>query len=198
MNYLAHALLSCETPEAITGAMLGDFVKPGAAQQLSPAVQQAVRRHRDIDRFTDGHEQHRQSRTRISPERRFFSAVLVDIFYDHFLARHWARFSTCPLEVFTRSVYDVLWPQRDTFSPRLQRILPAMVADDWLASYAELDAVEAALDGIAWRLRRYTRARVLNGAIAELIDQYDGLEADFLGFFPELVAHVNGQNRRAA
>jgi acyl carrier protein phosphodiesterase len=197
VNYLAHSLLSCESPAAITGAMLGDFVKGGELQRWPAPVQQAVVRHRDIDIFTDGHARFRQSRARISDARRLFSGVLVDVFYDHFLARHWSRFCHQPLATFTRRVYDVLWPQRAAFPARLQRVLPYMVADDWLASYAEIDAVEAALDGIAWRLRRYARARVLHGAITELLDQYRELEKDFLDFFPALTAYVD-ERRRAA
>jgi len=197
LNYLAHVHLSCHSPEAVTGAILGDFAKGRRDREWPAAVQSAVRLHREIDAFTDRHSRVRQSCARVSEPRRRFAGILVDVFYDHFLARHWRRFSPQGLEQFTRRVYDVLWPQRDCFPSRLQRILPYMVGEDWLASYAEVDAVEAAIGGIAWRLRKYERARVLNGAIGELLDQYAGLESDFLSFYPELVWFTDSRRLEA-
>jgi acyl carrier protein phosphodiesterase len=193
MNYLAHVFLSHDTPEAVTGALLGDFVKGRAAEDWPPRVRDAILLHRAIDRFTDSHPIHRMSCALVSRERRRFAGVLVDVFYDHFLARHWARYCETGLEEFTASVYAVLLPQRASFPERLQRMLPYMAADDWLASYAEIESVDAALNGIARRFRRFPRAQVLTTAIEELERDYARFEAHFLAFFPELQQFVAAQ-----
>lgn len=165
--------------------MLGDFVKGRVPEHWSAAVRAGILRHRAIDRYTDGHEQVRASRAIISPERRRFAGILLDIFYDHFLARRWARYHERPLAEFTRSVYAVLLPQRAAFPDRLQRILPRMAADDWLASYAEISSVNLALNGIARRFRYAERARPLASAVEELERNYAALEAHFAQFFPD-------------
>ena len=190
MNYLAHAFLSRDAPERLIGGLLGDFVKGPVGERYSPAVRAGILLHRAIDRYTDDHELVRASRALVSPERRRFAGILVDVFYDHFLARHWRRYSEVALPDFTREVYATLLAHRAGFPERLQRILPWMAGDDWLGSYGELWAVDAALNGIARRFRRFPRARVLTGAVEELEHNYTDLEVYFLRFFPELVAYV--------
>lgn len=191
MNYLAHVFVSHATPAAITGAILGDFVKGRTPLHWEPAVSAAIRLHRAVDRYTDQHPVVTASRSQISPARRRFAGILVDIFYDHFLARHWLRYHSRPLPEFTRAVYAVLLPQRARFPERLQRILPGMAADDWLASYAEPAAVHAALNGIARRFRYPERAAVLNTAVAELERNYAALEEQFFAFIPELTVFAS-------
>lgn len=198
MNYLAHLLLSHETPEAVTGAILGDFVKGRVAAAWGPAVQDAIRLHRAIDRYTDGHPLPCASRALVSSARRRFAGVVVDIFYDHFLARHWHRYQERALADFARDVYAVLLPQRARFPERLQRILPSMTHDDWLGAYAEVAAVDRALRGMARRLRYPARAAPLAGAVEELERNYDALEAQFTAFFPQLRAYASAERIRAA
>jgi len=121
----------------------------------------------------------------------------VDVFYDHFLARHWQRYTELPLEDFTRQVYTTLLPHMASYPERLQRLLPRMAADDWLASYAEIESVDAALHGIARRFQRYPRAVVLTDGVQELLLNYAALEQHFLDFFPELLGFVETEQRNA-
>lgn len=193
MNYLAHVYLSHDTPEAITGAMLGDFVKGRVPQRWGAAVSEAIRRHRAIDRFTDAHPAVRASRALLTAQHRRFGGILIDVFYDHFLARDWARYHDRPLPEFTRRVYEVLLPQRALFPTRLQRILPAMAQDDWLAAYADVDSVNAALHGIARRFRYPERAAVLRTSVSELERNYGPLAALFDRFFRDVRSFVRDE-----
>ena len=198
MNFLAHCLLSHATPQLLTGGMLGDFVKGAVKDQYPPEVRAGILLHRAIDCYTDAHSLVHTSRARISPARRRFAGVLVDVFYDHFLACHWSRYAELPLEAFTQQVYATLQPQIADFPERLQRILPRMAADDWLAAYAEIESVDAALHGMARRFARFTRfarAPVLADGVQELLRSYAGLEQDFLAFFPELQHYVADETR---
>jgi len=195
MNYLAHAFLARATPELLTGGMLGDFVKgEWQLHDYPPDIRAGIHLHRAIDRFTDSHPAVLASRTLVSPTRRRFAGILIDVFYDHYLARHWHRFSDEPLGEFTEHVYATLWPQRENFPERLQHILPWMLDDDWLASYAEVEAVDAALRGIARRFARYPRAAVLADGASELLDNYHALERHFHEFFPEAQAFAERQS----
>jgi acyl carrier protein phosphodiesterase len=186
MNYLAHAFLSRATPELLTGGMLGDFVKGRIDDRYSAGVCAGIALHRAIDRYTDDHPVVQASRAHVAPERRRFAGILVDVFYDHFLALHWQRYSAVPLHRFTREVYAVLWPQRRTFPTRLQHMLPWMRAEDWLGGYAEVGAINTALRGIARRFRFAERARPLAEGVEDLLVHYDAFERQFHEFFPQL------------
>lgn len=190
MNYLAHVFLAPATPAGIAGALLGDFVKGRAVMQYPIAVRAAIDLHRAIDRYTDAHPLVAGCRELVSAPRRRFAGVMTDVFFDHFLARHWECFSATPLERFTSRVYDTLFAQQNSLPPRLQAILPHMAAEDWLASYGEIEAVDAALRGIAQRFRRFPRAKVMERGVEDLLRDYERFEERFCMFFPELRAFV--------
>ena len=197
MNYLAHALLAGPDDDYRLGGLLGDFVKgplSPAPPQFSAAVVQGLLLHRRIDSFADAHRAFARSRQRVSVERRRYSGIVVDMFYDHFLAAHWARFSTQPLESFSAAVYALL--SRRPIPDRLARILPRMCQEDWLASYREPAAVGRALDQIA--VHRLKRSNTLSGAGGELVQCYAQFESDFHEFFPAAMAFAEGFRRQRA
>jgi acyl carrier protein phosphodiesterase len=197
MNYLAHALLAGPLATDRVGGVAGDFVK-GLLQPcpawLAAALAEGVRLHRRIDSFADMHPTFRRSRARVSDARRRFGGVLVDMFYDHFLAAHWPRFSTQPLTAFTAETYRQIKmhgkPLPEAFGPVFAR----MAAQDWLASYRESSSVALALDRMAqYRLRQ---PNPLAGAGEELLQECAGLETDLLAFLPDALAFAE-QVRRA-
>ena len=187
MNYLAHLFLSGRTEQALIGGLLGDFVKGAIGDRYDARVCKGISLHRKIDRYTDDHEVVLASRRLVSQERRRFAGIMVDVFYDHFLACHWSRYAALSLDEFTHEVYAILLRHHHNFPQRLQYIVPRMVHDDWLGSYRELWRVGAALDGISRRLRR---SNTLTGGLRELEANYARFEAHFLAFFPQLMRHV--------
>ncbi len=187
MNYLAHLFLARGDEQALIGALLGDFVKGRSAEQYRPAVRRGILLHRQIDRYTDAHALVRASRALVSPERRRFAGIMMDVFYDHFLARHWQRYADVALGDFSREVYAILLRRQREFPERLQAIVPRMVSNDWLGRYRELDGIAVAVDGISRRLRR---PNTLAGAASELTANYARVQGYFLAFFPQLMAFV--------
>ena len=184
MNFLAHLCLSGNGDDDLLGGLLGDFVKGSPEGRYRPAVAEAIRFHRAIDSYADAHAVTRASRGRISPARRRFAGVIVDMAYDHFLCRHWQRFNSRDLDAFVRRVYHVLSTNRPLLPERLTRILPRMIAEDWLTSYAHLERVGEALDRITLRL---SRGDEFLHAVSEIELNYAALEQDFLAFFPDLM-----------
>jgi acyl carrier protein phosphodiesterase len=187
MNYLAHLFLAGPEPQAVLGALMGDFVKGPLDQRYPPAITRGLALHRRIDTFTDAHPVTAASRARISPGRRRFAGIMVDLFYDHFLARHWEEHAREPLATFTARVYALLQQHEALLPEPLRSIAPRMAQSDWLASYAQVESIHAALDRMSLRLKR---ENLLAGAGAELQANYAALEADFRAFFPDLVHFV--------
>lgn len=186
MNFLAHLLLGPDEPQQALGGLLGDFVKgPLAAIQLPEPVREGIWLHRKIDSFTDRHELVQRSRARVSPERRRYAGIMVDMFYDHLLARHWQRFSEQSLEEFTERMYRAVAEQQDLLPDNARTILLRMAEEDWLGSYAQLDNLHLALDNMA--RRRLRPGNPLSGAAFELEGDYRGFEEDFLDFMPQVI-----------
>lgn len=179
MNFLAHAYLAGESPADRLGGLIGDFVKGTLPAGLPADIAAGVRLHRQIDVYADAHPAFQRSRERVSSARRRVSGVMIDMFYDHFLARHWARFHASPLEQFSAEMYALMDAHGAILPPRLLQILPRMRDGDWLASYRRAESIELALDRMSLRLRR---ANPLAGSGAELGADYAGFEADFFEF----------------
>jgi acyl carrier protein phosphodiesterase len=184
MNYLAHLRLAGPEPEALLGALMGDFVKGPLGERFPPGITRGLVLHRRIDAFTDAHPVTAGSRSRVSPLRRRFAGIMVDLFYDHFLARHWDQHADEPLGAFTARVYALLDRHAAVLPERLRSIAPRMTRFDWLGSYVHVESIHAALDRMSLRL---TRENPLAGAGAELEANYTAFEADFRAFFPEVV-----------
>jgi acyl carrier protein phosphodiesterase len=194
MNYLAHLYLAPPGDDGLLGSLMGDFVKGPLTGAHPPGIAHALVLHRRIDAFTDAHARVRASRGRVSGARRRFAGIMVDLFYDHFLARHWGQYSDERLETFTARVYTLLADRRDALPERLREVAARMQQYDWLGSYRQVRNIHTALDRISLRLRRENR---LGGAAEELEQKYDEFEADFRAFFPDVVQFARLHHRVA-
>ncbi|WP_462382014.1 acyl carrier protein phosphodiesterase [Pseudomonas sp. Marseille-QA0892] len=187
MNYLAHLLLGGPKPDQLLGSLYGDFVKGPLNGDWPAEVERSIRLHRAIDAFTDAHPCVRQGKARFPAARRRFAGIVVDVFFDHCLARDWSLHSDVPLDQFTARVYQVL-ADEPALPARLATIAPRMAAQDWLGSYRDFEVLR---DVIAGMSRRLSRPEWLAGAYEELEALYEPLSADFQAFFPELMAFAD-------
>lgn len=189
MNYLAHLYLAGPQPhpQALVGALMGDFVKGPVPTDYSHRLQQGIVLHRQIDAYTDAHPQVQRSRQRIRPDWRRYGGILVDMFYDHFLACRWQAYSTRPLPLFAAEVYRILTEHQPLLPERMQRSVTYMRDTDLLVSYRDITGIARALAGIERRLRRPS---CLGQAAVELEQHYSGFGDDFAAFFPDLIAFV--------
>ena len=189
MNYLVHFLLAGDDDELRLGNILGDFVKgrverfdhPGATERLKVGIQL----HRTIDAFSDRHPAVRRSKQILAPEYGRLSGVIVDVFYDHVLARRWNEFHPQPLGFYTGQVYRTLHDNRHRIPDPMHPFIEAMRRGDWLGAYATERGIERALQGMA---RRHPVAAGIGGAAATLPAHFDRFSADFDAFLPDLQA----------
>lgn len=188
MNYLAHAFLSEKNnDESVIGNLLGDFVKGNPDHHYSGDILKWIKIHRKIDYFTDAHSMFRSSKRLISHNRRRFSGIIIDICFDHFLAKNWRQFSDEELPVFVQRVYAILESNKLMLPERLKTILPRLISEDWFTSYKSLDGVGSVLNRMSKRLKR---ENTLAGSVDEIIYNYEQLESNFFSFFPELIGFV--------
>ena len=184
MNFLTHLFLSNGAPEVLVGNLMGDFVKGRLDGRFPTGIRQGILLHREIDSFTGKNWHFLRSKRRLDQSFGHYRGVLVDLFYDHFLAAHWEDYADVPLSVFISDAWRVLSEHRQYLPDKLQRIMPFMFRD-WLPSYSHIDGIAAVLQRISLRLKRANR---LGEGAEELSRHYEELYGDFLKFIPELIA----------
>ena len=196
MNFLAHALLAGDRDSDRVGGLLGDFVKGPLPAGLPPELADGVALHRAIDSFADRHWAFAASRARVSPARRRVAGVLVDLFYDHLLARDWATHGEGELAAYAASLYRAVRAQAQHLPDAANEVATMMQRGDWLASYRDLAAVGRAIDRMA--IHRLRRPNTLGGGIDEFVADADGFAADFASFLPDATAFAADWRARRA
>lgn len=190
MNFLAHAYLAGDDEAHRLGGLMGDFIKGPLPGGLRPDLAAGVALHRRIDSYAERHPAFRQSRARVSAARRRYAGIMVDMFYDHFLAHHWSRYHAEPLEDYTDGIYRMLARRVGCLPQDLAEIAPRMASQDWLGSYARVESIATALDRMArYRLRQPNN---LAGAGEELLEHYAGFEEDFHVFIDDAKGMASG------
>ncbi len=193
MNFLAHLYLSGDSDQVMVGNFIADFIKGKKAESYQRDVYLGILLHREIDIFTDRHHQVAESKKRLWQRHRHYSSVIVDIFYDHFLAKKWQEYSVIPLEDFARHAYSIIQRFDDLLPQKAQQVLPRMIANNWLVNYGKLEGINRAMQGMA---RRASFQSEMASAIEDLEKDYEQFENDFSKFFPELAAHSRTYRRK--
>ncbi|AJR04320.1 acyl carrier protein phosphodiesterase [Siansivirga zeaxanthinifaciens] len=184
MNYLAHIYLSGNNDMITIGNFIADGIKGKSYKKLNVDLQIGVLLHRNIDTFTDAHPTVRKSTKRLHEKYGHYSGIIVDILYDHFLAKNWTKYCEIPLKDYVESFYDSLETNYDILPPRIQKMMPYMITDNWLLSYASIDGISRVLDG----MNRRTKERSgMDEAVSELETFYAEFEEEFTSFFDELI-----------
>lgn len=187
MNFLAHIYLSGNNELVTIGNFIADGIKGKDYNIFPKDVQTGILLHREIDTFTDAHPTVRQSTKRLHQKYGHYSGVIVDILYDHFLAKNWKQYSPVPLEKYTEAFYDSLENHYDLLPKRIKHMMPYMLADNWLLSYASIEGIGRVLNG----MNRRTKNRVgMDRAVNELQEFYTEFETEFTAFFNELIDFV--------
>lgn len=187
MNFLAHFYLSLDSEKIMVGNFIADFVNGEEAASYDEEIFQGILLHREIDSFTDRHPQVARSKKLLWPRHRHYSSVIVDIFYDHFLAKNWQEYSDIPLDTFASQVYTTLQDSEHLLPQKAREVLPRIIAHNWLVNYRRMEGIDRAMQGMA---RRTSFPSQMKSGVDDLRANYDEFENAFRIFFPELIAHT--------
>lgn len=183
MNYLAHAYLSFNRPGILVGNMISDFVKGKRKFDYPEQIQQGIAVHREIDRFTDTHPVTKEAKEIFRPAYRLYAGSLMDVVYDHFLARDENEFTDESLKTFTINTYALLDQFTDQFPEKFDWMYPYMKAQNWLYNYRYREGIEKSLAGV---VRRAKYLEESDTAFFLFNEHYDQLKNLYRLFFPEL------------
>lgn len=184
MNFLAHLFLSPNYDEIMLGNFMADFVKGKKWQNYPPQIAKGVLLHRRIDSFMDTHNLILQGKKRLHNSFGKYAGVIIDIYYDYFLAKNWEDYSTKDLAVFAEEVYIFLDKEKAIFPEKVQEILPYMIEQNWLLNYKDLEFLDKTFQRLQ---RRIKYSLPLKNAVSILNAQEKDLEKEFHLFLPQII-----------
>ncbi|CAL2082920.1 acyl carrier protein phosphodiesterase [Tenacibaculum sp. 190524A05c] len=170
------------------GNFIADHVRGNKFKHLPEDIQKGIYLHRNIDTFTDANEIVRISKRRLHERYGHYDGVIIDIFYDHFLAKNWDQYSQIPLDIYTNSIYRYLQSQIDILPDKTKELLPYMIKYNWLYNYKFTEGIQDVLNGMNRRTQGKSK---MNLASEDLELYYKEFENDFQAFMFELINFVS-------
>ena len=188
MNFLAHIYLSGDNDLIKIGNFMADGIRGKQFENYPLEIQKGIVLHRGIDTFTDAHPIFRQSTKRLHQNYHHYAGVIVDVLYDHFLAKNWKNYSDEKLTDFVDRFYQSLVQNKQLLSDRTVTIMPIMFKENWLVAYAALDGIQHILTQMDRRTKNQSNMRF---AVQDLTEFYTEFENEFTSFFKELIVFSN-------
>jgi len=186
MNFLAHIYLSGDNDFIKIGNFMADGIRGKHFEHFPPDVQKGIILHRAIDTYTDSHDVFRQSTKRLHEKYHHYAGVIVDIIYDHFLAKNWTQYSDEKLDSFIGNFYRSLHKNYDILTEKTQDLMPYMIKYNWLSSYQTVEGIHEILTQMD---RRSKNTSKMQFASEDLKEFYTEFEQEFTIFFEDIKVH---------
>jgi len=183
VNFLAHLYLSGDNDSLKIGNFIGDFVKGNQIFDYPEDIRKGIIHHRKIDEFTDSHPVVLKSKKRLRPKYRHNAPVIVDMLYDHLLARNWNNYSDLNLKYFTMNFYQIAQEKSQYLPEKAAYVLSHMSKTDWLYNYQFIEGIGRALTGMARRTKFESK---MEHASHDLQENYQFFEDEFVEFFDDI------------
>jgi acyl carrier protein phosphodiesterase len=183
MNFLAHIHLSGTNDQIKIGNFMADGIRGKQFLNFPVEIQKGILLHRAIDTFTDAHPLFRKSTKRLHSRYHHYAGVIVDLYYDHFLAKKWSEYNDEKLEDYVARFYQTLVAHSEILTAKTQHLLPYMIEQNWLVSYQSISGLEHILKQMDNRTKNQSKMQY---ASEELIVNYDAFEEEFSLFYEEL------------
>ena len=188
MNYLAHLFLSGSDEQTMVGNFIGDYVKGNTWNQFPEKIKKGILMHRLIDSFTDAHPKFREAKTFFRDEFGLYSGIVIDLIYDHYLAKNWNKYSDLTLRTFAKRSHAVLLQNFMHLPERVQSFLPFLIQHRRLESYASVIGIIQTLKIMS----NYSTLPAKSDFVFETITtNNDFFEANFSEFIADLIKYTN-------
>jgi len=188
MNFLAHIYLSGTNDNLKFGNFIADAVKGKKYKEYPLEIQHGILLHRQIDSFTDAHPTVKVSKKRLHSRYKHYDGIIIDILYDHFLAKNWSDYSQIPLKKYVNNFYKLLTSNHELLPEKIKHFLPYMIKDNWIYNYRNIEGIGKTLQGMNRRTKNISQMHL---AVEDLTLHYDEFENDFTIFFEKLCTFSN-------
>lgn len=183
MNFLAHLYLSHGINEVMIGNFIGDYVKGKKYESYSPEIQKGIILHRKIDAYTDTHIIVKKSTNRFKPCYDRYASVVIDVIYDHYLAKNWNNYSNENLNEYVNKIHSYLLRHYFSLPARVKGFLPFLIKSRRLENYQFLWGIEKSLSIMANHSSLPEKSAC---AIKVMTEQYEEIQYEFENYFEQL------------
>lgn len=190
MNYLAHSFLSYQKPDLIIGNFIADSIQGNHFDGLTEGIIKGIFLHRKIDTFTDSHPVFLTSKHRFSKDFDKYSGVIMDIIYDHFLAKNFNLYAHLSLQEYADDIYHILKINYGFLPEHAKRFYGYMTERNIFFHYSSIKGIETVLTHLSTRIRNRFELQL---AIPILEANYNEIEEEFFIFFDDLQAFCKSQ-----
>ncbi len=187
MNILVHYLLSDRNEKVVVGNVIADFIKGNKVQSFSPGIQKGIEIHKKIDSFSDQHPVVKETWALLQNDFGLYGRVITDIYYDHFLFKHWKEFSMFSFEDDMNFLYQCLQKNTGEFPPGVRRMTARIVALQWPVKYTNMSGLYQVFRSMSRRVAFENRFEM---AVEVLKKEYATIDSHFLSFYPELRSYI--------
>jgi acyl carrier protein phosphodiesterase len=183
MNYLAHVFLSGKNKELRIGNFIADSVRGKKFEGIPSQIVEGIILHRHIDTYTDSHPIVRKSKDLIRSNHGHWSGVVMDLYFDYFLAKNWNDYHPQPLLDYVSDFYADLLEYYEILPTKVQRFLPIMLEHNWLGNYGHIKGI----DTIFKQMHRRTGSKsTMEHAVEDLVKHEEALEKYFRSFMKDI------------
>lgn len=187
MNYLAHIYLSGEDEKVVVGNFIGDYIKGKKYNKFPEEIAKGILLHRQIDSFTDKHKKVSEAKELFRDDYGLYAGIVIDFFYDHFLAKNWNQYSELTLRSFAKKTHAVLLSNFKYLPIRVKGFLPFLIQNKRLESYASIDGIIESLEIMS---NYSSLPKQSESAKQVLIANYDFLNSNFESFMSDIIDFV--------
>jgi len=186
LNYLAHAFLSKNNDELMIGNLIADFIKGKNKYNYNHDIQNGIRFHKAIDKFTDNHFLIEKSIKIYKSEYKLIlgAPIFNDILFDHFLANDSLHFTDESLIFFTNKIYYQLANSPIVLNSKMNDFFNYMIESNLLYNYKNFNGLFNSLSGICKRYPKLGNPNLAMECIEKNYFQFQNIYNDFL---PDLV-----------
>ncbi len=183
MNYLAHAYLSQGNEDLLIGNFIADHLRGNDFSTYPEGVVNGILLHRKIDSYTDAHPLFKDSKRVFYKGFEKYSGILVDMYFDHLLAKFFKKYHEAPLEVFSANVYAVYQNNTHLMPESSTRFLNYVITNGVYQNYSDLKGIETVLTHLSHRIGHQV---ALNDSIPLFLEAEPKLEQNFIHFMEDI------------
>ena len=183
MNFLAHIHLSGNDKDLRFGNFIADAVRGKAYQEFPLSIQRGILLHRKIDHYTDNHPTFRQHCRLLYADHGHYARVIMDVLYDHLLAKHWANFHPQHLEDFAETFFTEIEAQQELLPEKMHGLFQTMKKQNWLVQYKTIEGLTHILYHMS---KRTAFPSNFTTAVDILDDHSTDLLTEFTSFYTDL------------
>jgi acyl carrier protein phosphodiesterase len=184
MNYLAHAYLSNRQTHLLVGNFIADHLRGNNFSHLPQNIVEGIQMHRKIDSFTDAHPEFKKAKRWFYNGFEKHSGILVDIYFDHLLAKSFEKYSQTNLDDFSKQVYGV-YTQHSLHLPHSSsRFLDYVIKNNIYHAYADISGIERVLFHLSQRIKHQVN---LNESVKIFTEHEKKLQENFDTFFNDAI-----------